>query len=307
MKHMLISLSVALMTILLIIFPKIASASIVEALALCANSIIPALFPFLILSNLWTGFSNGRKVSAILSQPTRKLLHLPEEAALPLFLGCISGFPVGAKVAVSLYTEGHLQKRDTEHLLLFCSNAGPAFIFGIIGSTVFESPLIAAILWAIHIFSAFMIGILFRPKILPAQRNVVTDQKPQRSFSTAFVNAVTDAGKTVFQICLFIAAFSVIIGFLSAALPTILSSSPLYPLLVGFLELSKGIHLLSVLPKSRAFIYSAVLLAWNGLCVHFQVLSFTSHASLSLKRYFVGKFLHVILSLTFALIFTTLL
>ena len=67
------------------------------------------------------------------------IFGLPPQGASALVLGMLSGYPVGAQTAASLYASGQLTKEETERLLGFCSNAGPAFIFGMVGGLFMDS------------------------------------------------------------------------------------------------------------------------------------------------------------------------
>lgn len=297
MKHALILAAAGLTALLLLLFPEISSAAMKQSLLLCGRTIIPSLFPFLVLSNLCIRLDCIRSLSGKAEALVQKLFHLPGEATSALLFGFLCGFPVGAKTVATLYTDKHLQRHDAEQLLLFCSNAGPAFVFGVIGNVVFIDRRMGALLWGIHMFSAVIIGLIFRPKVCLSTARSGTITKKRTSYATAFVQAVSDAGNTMFQICFMIAAFSVIIGYFSALIPTQYAHSPICIFLIGMLELSSGVSLLSEIPVHTAFILSSLLLAWNGCCIHFQVLAVTTGTNLRLRKYFFGKLLHMIMSL----------
>ena len=96
---------------------------------LCIRTVIPSLFPFIMLSMLLTREVAGRSRWLL---PISELLGIPQSAQsllIPAFLG---GYPVGAKCIHDLYRNGQLHKQQAEGLLSFCSNAGPAFLFGML-------------------------------------------------------------------------------------------------------------------------------------------------------------------------------
>ena len=300
MKYTMTLLAAGLTAVLLLLFPNISSAAVQHALRLCAETIIPTLLPFLILSNICLNLRCIRHLSDKSGPVIRKLFHLPCEAATALIFGCLCGFPMGAKTVAELYKEGRLQKNDAEHMLLFCSNAGPSFVFGVVGNAVFQNQYWAAMMWMIHVLSAIVIGILFRPKESHFSGRKNTIEWENTSCYSKIVHAISDAGSTMFQICIMICAFSVLIGYIIAIIPTQHSNSLLYVILIGMIELSTGTTLLSHLPLDTAWLLSAVLLAWNGFCIHFQVLSITSATDLHMHKYFLGKVLHMLLSLLLA-------
>lgn len=50
--------------------------------------------------------------------------------AAVILMGAVSGFPVGASCAASLYLSGRCKKEEAERMLCFCNFCGPPFILG---------------------------------------------------------------------------------------------------------------------------------------------------------------------------------
>lgn len=101
-----------------------------EGLALCAGSVIPALFPFLAVSGLLTALDAG-------AAPGRgrmllaRVLGCGPAGAGAFLLGLVGGYPVGARTVAQLYREKRISRPEACRLLLFCNNCGPAFILGV--------------------------------------------------------------------------------------------------------------------------------------------------------------------------------
>jgi len=67
--------------------------------------------------------------------------------------------------------------------------------------------------------------------------------------------------------------------------------------LTGLLELSGGVWALSELSNlSVGMTLASFMLGWAGLSVHCQTLSFLGGSGLSCRSYFLGKFLHGVIS-----------
>ena len=116
--------------------------------------------------------------------------------------------------------------------------------------------------------------------------------------SPLFPAAVQSALGGILNVCAFVVLFMVLLRLLLLLLPPGLSGNPLYPLLLGFVELSNGV---AALPCSReGFVLCAVLLAWGGLSVHAQTLSVLAASTLSVSRYWQGKILQAALSVPLA-------
>ena len=123
-------------------------------------------------------------------------------------------------------------------------------------------------------------------------------QKPSAALSPLFPAAVQSALGGILNVCAFVVLFMVLLRLLLLLLPPGLSGNPLYPLLLGFVELSNGV---AALPCSReGFVLCAVLLAWGGLSVHAQTLSVLAASTLSVSRYWQGKILQAALSVPLA-------
>ena len=122
-----------------------------EAVEMCVTSLIPSLFPFMFFSTLLSSVLMGCHFRSfrILS----KLCRIPNGSEILLILGSLGGYPVGAQMISNAYQNGQLKREDAQRILGFCNNAGPAFIFGILGPA-FESGIIPALLWLIQIISA---------------------------------------------------------------------------------------------------------------------------------------------------------
>ena len=120
----------------LLLQPDAAAQAAKNGLLLCGNLIVPALFPFFILSSLLISTGGAARFGRLLSGVMGIWFHQPGTSASALVLGFLGGYPVGAKTVCTLYEEKLCDRTQAEHLLLFCNNAGPAFILGAAGSAV---------------------------------------------------------------------------------------------------------------------------------------------------------------------------
>lgn len=232
-----------------------------EGLLLCAQAVIPALFPFMaavrfaIGCGLGDGFSPG--VAALLP-------------------GLVGGYPMGAAAVGQLREDGQLSPSQAAGLLCCCNQAGPAFILTFLGQGIFGSARTGLLLWGIHLLSAGIMAVLFFPRhIRPAARSA-------RPFAPApaFVEAVTEATRAMVRVCGFVVLFSVVTALLRHFGVTA-------PLLLGALELTCGA---GALPRTGAgFVMAAALLGWGGVSVHCQTAAVLSGTGLPLGRYVAAK------------------
>ena len=193
---------------------------------------------------------------------------------------------MGARTVGQLRAAGLCGREEGECLLTCCNNAGPAFIFGVAGLGCFGSLRAGAALYAIHIGSAALVGLLHRRRggssagALPA---AIRMRPPQ-----ALIDAVQSAAGAMVQVCAFVVFFLTALRLLTGL------TGWSHPALLGFFELTNGI--LRLPPTRAGFVWAAALLGWGGLSVHCQTAAVLRGAGLSLRPYLRGKALQAALS-----------
>ena len=132
---------IALLTaaLALVTAPTQAMTGAKNGLTLCCNVIIPSLFPFFVLSSLAVDLGLAAYLGRLLEGVMRPLFRVSGCCAMAVVLGFVGGYPLGAKTALELYRQGLCTKTETERLLAFCNNSGPAFILGVVGAGIFGS------------------------------------------------------------------------------------------------------------------------------------------------------------------------
>ena len=284
----------------LLLLPDVSAQAARDALALCAQTVIPSLFPFFVLSSLLIACGASELLSALLSPLMRPLFALSGAGAAALALGLCGGYPVGARTAAELVEGGALAKEEGERLLAFCNNAGPGFLLGICGAGIFSSSRAGAALYLIHIAAALLSGMLLCRALPPLPRSHAPRRALKRQhFSAVFPAAVQNALTGCLNVSAFVVFFTVLARLLLHFLPQSFTASLPCALALGALELTSGV--LS-LPCSRAgFLACAALLGWGGVSVHCQTLSVLSASPLTARYYFAGKILQAVLSPLLAL------
>ena len=273
-KNMLLFLPIAALMALLLLRSQVAAAAVRQGLTLCAQSLLPALFPFFVAVS-WA-------VNCGLFHTLRSM-GIPTSAAV-FFLGALGGYPLGARTVGEAYRGGLLTKAEAEHLLACCNNAGPAFILVVVGQTVFHSTAAGLALWGIHLAAALLVALLFRRR----HTSHTATSPPIISPAAAFIAAVGSAAETMVRLSAFVVFFTVVMALLTSLFGTV------PPLLAGFLELTVGVTALT--PHRLSFTLAAGLLGWGGVSVHCQAAAVLSDTDLSLRHYLLGKALQGLFS-----------
>ncbi len=209
-----------------------------------------------------------------------------------LFLGFLSGFPMGAVILSDAVSGGMMTKREAERLLPFCNLAGASFVVGVVGLQVFGSARIGRMLFLAQIAAALAALILIGPHEKETPGAVCV--RREDSTVSILTSAVTESGSAMLAICAQMVFFSVVSGMFLGVLRRFFAFSEVfYVVLTGILELSSGISMLSEvsLPVFAIYIVSGILLGFGGFCVCFQVADRARAAGLSLGFYLKGKVL----------------
>ena len=260
-----------------------------EGITLCLFTVIPSLFPFFVLSNLINSAFAGQRISFL--KPLARWCGIPAGGESLLLLGLIGGYPVGAQCICQSFHDGQLNRKDAVRMLGFCSNAGPAFIFGM-ASGLFTSQWAAWFLFMIHVISAVAVGLLL----------------PNKSKTTCSISGSSPIGiskslergiRTMALVCGWVVVFRVIISFCRRWFLWLLPPEAQI-IFTGLLELSNGCVSLYSLPvESLRFLLCACFLGLGGMCVAMQTVSVTKELGTGL--YFPGKLLQCGISFLLAL------
>lgn len=276
---------------LLLVRSAVAGEAVRRGLTLCARSVIPALFPYFVVSGLFTSLGFAEGVGRRLAPVTEHLFGVGGAGASALFLGLLGGYPVGGRTAGQLYRAGRLEKDEAQRLLAFCNNAGPSFILGVVGLGCFQSLRAGVLLYVIHALSAVLVGVLQKKKGRP-RRSAPRPLSPPEKILPAFIRSVQDSAGAMVRICGFV-VFALVVQALLAELTGIT-----HPAALGFIELTGGMVRLGSSPSD--FVWAATLLGWGGLSVHGQTAAVLAGTGLRMDRYFLGKLLQAAVSAVLA-------
>lgn len=275
--------------LVLIIDAKTALEGAASGISLCLQSVVPSIFPFLVLTGVLNSMMLGATCSWI--RPLGKLLKIPDGTQMIFLTGLLGGYPAGAQAVFQAWKNKQLDRSQAARMLAFCNNAGPAFLFGILGAK-FISSSVAWALWGIHILSAVAVGCLLPGKL--------SDRANVKGSPLTWTQAVRQSVRTMGIICGWIVLFRILLSFLDRwflwAIPI-----PLRVTIYGLLELANGccnLHLIS-LPGLR-FVIASVLLSFGGLCITTQTASVVE--DLGMKQYFLGKLLQTAISLLLSIL-----
>lgn len=98
------------------------------ALQLWFEKMIPALFPFMVLSGLIVRLDLGKTIALPVYPLIGSIFRISRTMCTTLLTGFLFGFPLGAKTIAEQYSLGQLSKPQAQYLLSFCNNIGPVYL-----------------------------------------------------------------------------------------------------------------------------------------------------------------------------------
>lgn len=265
--------------IVLILDSRTAIQGAIRGIDICMKSLIPSLFPFFIFSSLLTSSLTGKAIRIL--HPFNKICRIPRGSESLLLIGFLGGYPVGSQNVMHARETGYLSQEDACRMIVFCNNAGPAFIFGLLGQ-FFHHAVFPWILWSIHIISAILTGFLIPGGTLKQTRIRCSAQ-------ISIPYALDSSIRVMARVCGWVVLFRIFLEFIRKWIFWQLPVS-VQILITGLLELSNGCLLLQNLPSDGfRLIFASSFLGFGGLCVLLQTHSIVRDIPFSF--YLPGKLL----------------
>lgn len=264
--------------------------AMLRGLSICAFTVIPSLFPFMVLSELLTHSATAGRLLKRPASLFSKVFKLPPSAFFAFLFGSLCGFPIGARTVAILFQKGAISQKEAARLLVFCNNTGPAFVVAGIGSTLLGSVKIGLLLYAAQILSAVFLAFFATPRHLSNAFKAVPFQLERRSLAEAISNSAVAALKVVG----FISFFSTI----SILVSDFLKNELLLCIISSFLEV--GFATFTVANTGFSLVLKLALLSFSisfaGLSVHLQARAFFEEFPVRFYIYLFGKLCHGVLS-----------
>lgn len=291
-----------------LLFPRESLAGARAGLLLWYNTLLPSLFPVMILSRLLlkTGLAFG--MSRVIARPFAALFGISPSGVYALLTGFLCGCPMGAKVLADLREDGKISRAEASYLVKFCNNLSPAFFVNYLvlqhlTPAVFVPALVS--LFGAPLLYGLFTGRRGGGKALPYDAEGTPDTSDTKGApDTSDTKSAPDTSKNkapataaaMVDACImdsicgitklggYVILFSVAVsaaGVLTAPFPLIKA------VLSGVMEVSGGIGSLAALPfPFRAnYLMMIAASAFGGLCCAAQSSQMLARIGISVKEY----------------------
>lgn len=306
LKKLLLFLFILFLIILLLCFSNIYVDSISSTLDIFLNSVFPALFPFMLFTEiiLQTKIIDG--LNNIFKPFLTKLFNISKYCITPVILGFLCGFPSGTKATNELIKEKKISRREAIILLSLTNNFNPAFIVSTIGVTLFHSMKIGIILFFTHYISAISLGIIIS-KIYP--RDIIHENT--KNLNRKFKNPALSLRKVILSPFIslgMVLSFMIIFNLIYDYFLYIFNYLNLYinPAIFEITRGSKEIIFLN-LPLNNIIVLESFFLGFSGLCILFQIYTSLEDINVKFSLIVILKLFHGIISSIISIILLKLL
>ncbi|MDO5135172.1 MAG: hypothetical protein Q4D55_03885 [Eubacteriales bacterium] len=279
MKKSLYTAACLLLLSFLLLFPSEALAAARDGMSLWLNTLVPVLLPFLILTGILVHTGQVEKLLSPLSRLWRSLFGLSPWGVYVFLLGSFCGCPMGPKLARDLCVQGRLSKREASYLLTFTGSPSPVFLITYLGGVCLKGRVSPFVILGLLLSSNLLTMVFFRFFVFrnktwdPAEEFFPKKETPAKGSTGAILDvSIMNGFETITRLGGYILLFSILSAAVSHFWPFSLLGKCV---LLGFLELTTGLHQLSaaLLSPWQTWFLSMVMAAFGGFCIMAQTKS----------------------------------
>ncbi|MDO4555528.1 MAG: hypothetical protein Q4B70_10320 [Lachnospiraceae bacterium] len=294
MSKKIASLFLCLIFALLLLFPEAVQAGAKEGLYLWYNTIIPILFPFILISNLMLLTDSVRYFTYPFLPLVKHFPRLNAYYPYALVFGWFCGYPMGAKTVVDLLVSGKITVKEGNFLLPAVNQASPIFLMGYVGVHIFKKQYsFGQILFFVYFpVIIYFLGGLFldsvQKKRTISNKGMIFNYKSTPQYNLDFEHVILSSFQIIVNIGVYMMIFTILMRLILLAA----SGQKLLLITTGFLEISTGIAWLNKLSTLSPILRDCLILfcaSFGGLCTCAQTHSIIHDTGLSLSSYIVRK------------------
>lgn len=266
----------------LLLFPAEALLGAREGLLLWYRSVLPVLFPFMLLCGILMRFDLPSRLLPYIARPFHFLFGSSAYGAFAILCGFLCGFPMGAKVTRDLLSQDKISREEAWHLYGFVNNLSPSFILSFMAADQMRQPSWGGLFLLNILGSALIYGCLSARRLrrtshrekAPASASAPDKNSPLdlQTVFTAIDSCIYDSVENTVRLGAYIVMFSILCSAASHFIP---AGHPLALPLLSCIEVTNGVHLLagSALPLPVRYLLVNVLGAFGGLSALAQTAS----------------------------------
>lgn len=296
--------------LLLLTHPAVSAEGARQGLLLWSQTVLPALLPFMICSNVIVSIGALPFLMAPFRPVLRRFFHLSEAGGYVLLSGLLCGYPMGAKTASEFLAQGKISPEEARCLWAVSNHPSPMFLLGYVASCL--DPQIPLRLVMISLYLPVLPLYMLARKVYASGRDAQAPMPsaPPPAGSGPGVFLLDPVMMNSMEIMVRIGGYIMLFSILAAFIRKLPLLPPLpKALILGLAEITTGIQAVSLAASGplQGLCITAVT-AFGGLSGIFQTRSVNASASLcrsgeekenaglSIRHYILWKLLHTAVS-----------
>lgn len=256
--------------------------------------LFPSLFPFFIIGDILINYNFHYYLGTVFNPLFKLLFNTGGNISFIFLLSIFSGFPSNAKYTKELYLNKYINNKEASYALAYTFFANPLFIINMTRE-IFNSSRITLIILLSHYLSNVFIGLIFRFKNVKTN-NIKFKKQESLPFNKLLTSSINKNINTLLSVLGIIILFVILSTWVTETFNLSIFSKSI---INGILELTQGINSLRFINVSTNYkMYLMVTyLGFGGLSVHMQIKSILEDTNISLKPFYIGRILHIIISI----------
>lgn len=288
-----ISFSILLFSVL--IYKQLVFSTINYSLNIWINNLIPAMFPFFIISDILIRYNVVEFIPKFITNIFSYLFNINKVSVTIFFLSLISGFPSSARNIKTYYKQELITLKEANHILLFTHFSNPIFILTTIAIFFLNNEFYGYIILISHYLGNFIIGILLRNNSTIDNKNYTKEKIICQNFSSILINSIKTTIDTLLMILGTLTSFLIVSSFIIEFF-----NFPPYEgtIIKGILEITMGLKELSLLNINDLYkvVISTIFISFGGLSVHLQIISQLVDTNIKYFPFLIARIYHALIS-----------
>ncbi len=288
LKNLLTLIIVCSIAVCLIIYPEDTAYGIKNGFFLLGNSLIPALFPFMVLSSYISQSNIAEFLCKLIEKPFKYLFRTSPYGFIPFVLGLLGGYPIGAKTVAEFYKDRKISENDAQRLLYWCINPSPAFAVTAVGTFMLNNTKTGFILYFACALASLSVGFLCR---FIGNGEIHEIKRAQEALNkNIFVKSVSKGSEAMLSVCGWVLTFCV----LSALCQSLKLPHTLTLIIKSVGEVTTGCE--NAVLSGLSLPVIAGILGFGGFAVICQCATYSTVCKTELKNLLCSRLIYASLS-----------
>ena len=299
MKKISLTLIIIILIFEILMFPKEAMSYAATGLTLWFNNMIPALFPFMVISGLVIRMDLAPNILVFLHPLLYKIFRTNHYCEYTCIMGFLCGYPMGAIIVRDLLAENKITDRQADFLLSFCNNIGPVFFCSLVlplfegyRALLLTGMYAIPLLYGIIMRYTFYKSAFFKDTVINAT-NQSTCMHNSLQKKSGFNDAFTESINQAVSSSLFLGACMIFFNMLRFLPNHFMHKNMIIQAVISWLlEVNGAISLTGEIytqGNCTISLYLLPLLAIGGLSCMCQTLGILGSTNCKLKQHFIHK------------------